>query len=89
LWGLRAPQKGNMKDRNINLKINNITSKQWANLLIELNLVANAWKPYGPKIKIKANNFERIIKWGRRTHDDTKKNRKSGKKLESNEEFEI
>ena len=78
-----------MKDRNINLKINNITSKQWANLLIEFNLITDSWKPYGHKIKIKANNFERIIKWGRRTHDDTKKNRKSGKKLESNEEFEI
>ncbi len=78
-----------MKDRNINLKINNITSKQWANLLIELNLIADSWKPYGPKIKIKANNFERIIKWGRRTNDDTAKNRKSSKKLESDEEVEI
>ena len=78
-----------MKDRSINIKVTNITPKQWTNLVIELNLMADAWKPYGPKIKIKANNFERIIKWGRRTQDDTKKNRKSGKKLESNEEFEI
>ena len=60
-----------MKEKNINLKINNITTKQWANLLIELNLVASAWKPYGPKIKIKANNFERIIKWGRRKHGES------------------
>ena len=78
-----------MKDRSINIKVTNITPKQWANLLIEFNLITDSWKPYGPKIKIKANNFERIIKWGRRTHDDTKKNRKSGKKLEANEEFEI
>ena len=78
-----------MKDRSINIKVTNITPKQWANLLIEFNLITDSWKPYGPKIKIKANNFERIIKWGRRTHDDTKKTRKSGKKLESNEEFEI
>ena len=78
-----------MKERCINIKVTNITPKQWANLLIEFNLITDSWKPYGPKIKIKANNFERIIKWGRRTHDDTKKNRKSGKKLESNEEFEI
>jgi hypothetical protein len=78
-----------MKDRSINIKVTNITPKQWANLLIEFNLITDSWKPYGPKIKIKANNFERIIKWGRRTHDDTKKNRRSGKKLESNEEFEI
>ncbi len=78
-----------MKDRNINLKINNITSKQWANLLIELNLVANAWKPYGPKIKLKTRNFDRIIKWGRSKNETVGKNRRSGSKLESNEEFEI
>ena len=60
-----------MKDRSINIKVTNITPKQWANLLIEFNLITDSWKPYGPKIKIKANNFERIIKWGRSTHDDT------------------
>ena len=78
-----------MKEKNINLKINNITTKQWANLLIELNLVASAWKPYGPKIKIKANNFERIIKWGRKTHDDSGKDRKSSSSLGKNEEAEV
>ena len=58
-----------MKDREINIKVESITPKQWTNLLIELNLVSEAWKPYGPKIKLKAKNFDRIIKWGKRTHD--------------------
>jgi len=58
-----------MKDRNINIKVSNITPKQWTNLLIELNLVAQAWKPYGPHLKLKAHNLERIIKWGKKKHD--------------------
>ena len=45
-----------MKDREINITVGNITPEQWTNLLIELNLVSEAWKPYGPKIKLKAKN---------------------------------
>ena len=57
-----------MKDREINLKVTNVTPKQWTNLLIELNLVSESWRPYGPKIKLKAKNLERIIKWGKKKH---------------------
>jgi hypothetical protein len=78
-----------MKERSINLKVTNITPKQWTNLVIELNLMADAWKPYGPKIKLKTYNFERIIKWGRSKNDNTGKNRRSSSKMESNEESEI
>ncbi len=49
-----------MKDKSINLKVKNITQKQWSNLIIELNLVAQSWRPYGPVIKIKAHNLDRI-----------------------------
>ena len=45
-----------MKDRSINIKVTNITPKQWTNLIIELNLMADAWKPYGPKIKLNSIN---------------------------------
>ena len=78
-----------MKDREINIKVRNITPKQWTNLVIELNLMADAWKPYGPKMKLKTRNLERIIKWGRSKNETTGKNRRSGSKLESNEEAEI
>jgi hypothetical protein len=59
-----------MKERYINIEVNNISTKQWTNLLIELNLVSEAWKPYGPRMKIKAYNIDRIIKWGKKTNDD-------------------
>ena len=78
-----------MKDREINITVENITQKQWTNLVIELNLVAEAWKPYGPRIKLKTHNFERIIKWGRSKNDNTAKNRSGSKKLEPNEEAPI
>ena len=77
------------KERSINLKVTNVTPKQWTNLVIELNLMADAWKPYGPTIKLKTHNFERIIKWGRSKNDNTGKNRSSSKKLEPNEEAPI
>jgi len=80
---------GYMKDREINIKVTNVTPKQWTNLVIELNLMVEAWKPYGPKIKLKTRNFDRIIKWGRSKNDNTGKNRSSSKKLESNEEAPI
>jgi len=54
--------------KEIHIKVANITNKQWANLLIELNLVKSAWKKFGPKINIKAKNFDKIIKWGQKTH---------------------
>ena len=59
-----------MKEKEINLQIENITSKQRTNLVIELNLIAKAWKPYGPIIKLKTKNLERILKWGRKKPGD-------------------
>ena len=59
-----------MKNREINITVENATPKQWANLVIELNLLVSAWKPYGPRIKLKTQNLEGIIKWGRKKHGE-------------------
>ena len=72
-----------MKDREINITVQNITQKQWTNLVIELNLVSEAWKSYGPKIKLKTKNLDRIIKWGRKTNDD-REDRPNSKSLGKN-----
>ena len=56
--------------KEINIKIKNISSKQWPLFLIELNLMAQTWKRFGPVVDIKAKNFDKIIKWGRRKHGD-------------------
>ncbi len=57
--------------KEINIKIKNISQKQWPLFLIELNLMAKMWKKYGPIVDIKAKNFDRIIKWGGKKHGDT------------------
>ena len=56
--------------KEINIKVKNISQKQWSLLLVELNLVSKNWRSYGPIIDIKAKIFDRIIRWGRRKHGD-------------------
>ena len=57
--------------KEINIKISNISQRQWPLLLVELNLVAQNWKRYGPVMNIKAKNFDKIIKWGKRKHGES------------------
>ena len=54
--------------KEINIKVKNISQKQWSLLLVELNLVSENWRSYGPIIDIKAKNFNRIVKWGKKKH---------------------
>ena len=56
--------------KEINIKVSNISKKQWPLLLVELNLVAKAWKKYGPIMNIKAKNFDKIIKCGKKKHGE-------------------
>ena len=57
--------------KEINIKIKNISQKQGPLFLIELNLMAKTWKRFGPIIDIKAKNFDKIIRWGKKKHGDT------------------
>ena len=52
--------------KEINIKVSNISQKQWSLLLVELNLVSESWRKYGPVMNIKAKNFNKIIRWGKR-----------------------
>ena len=56
--------------KEVNIKVSNISNKQWASLLLELNLVKSSWQRFGPKMSIKAKNFDRIIKWGKKIHGE-------------------
>ena len=59
--------------KEINIKVKNISQRQWPLLLIELNLIAKSWKRYGPIMDIKAKNFNKIIKWGQKKHGELEK----------------
>ena len=54
--------------KEINIKVKNISSKQWPLLLIELNLMSKTWRRFGPIINIKTKGFDKIIKWGKKRH---------------------
>ena len=56
-----------MKEKIITIKPKNITHKQWVNLLLELNLMKKAWKPYGVDVDIKAPGIKKIIMWGNKS----------------------
>ena len=64
-----------MKDKTIKIIPKNITQKQWANLLLELNLMKTAWKPYGVDMQISAPGLKNILKWGTRSYDKPKETR--------------
>ena len=60
--------------KEINIKIKNISQKQWPLFLIELNLMAKTWRRFGPIVDIKAKNFDKIIKWGKIKHGESEEN---------------
>tara|TARA_R110002012_G_scaffold14610_1_gene59993 strand:+ start:484 stop:672 length:189 start_codon:yes stop_codon:yes gene_type:complete len=55
--------------KKVTITSNDITSKQWSNLLLELNLIKKAWKPYAT-LEMKATNLKKIIAWGTRSPDE-------------------
>ena len=57
-----------MKEKIITIKPNGISQKQWAILLLELNMVKKAWKPYGVDIQMSAPGLKRIVEWGTRKY---------------------
>ena len=56
-----------MKDKIITLKPNGITQKQFTNLVLELNIMRKAWKPYGVDINIQTPGIKKIIMWGNKS----------------------
>ena len=53
-----------MKDKIITIKPKGITQKQWSILLLELNLIKQAWKPFGVDMQLSAPGLKRIVDWG-------------------------
>ena len=79
MWGLRAPQKGNMKEKIITIKVNGALQGQWSHLLLELNLMKKAWKSYGVDMTMRASGLKSVLNHGTKVHDDTRKVRRVSK----------
>ena len=52
-----------MKDKVITIKPKGITQKQWSILLLELNLIRKAWRPFGVDMQMSAPCLKRILDW--------------------------
>ena len=63
-----------MKDKIITIKPKGISQKQWSILLLELNIIKKAWKPYGVDLHMSATGLKRIVDWGTKKYgtDHTK-----------------
>ena len=68
-----------MKEKIITIKVEGAAQGQWSSLLLELNLMKQAWKSYGVDINMKASGLKNVLNYGTKVHDDTKRNRRSGK----------
>ena len=57
-----------MKEKKITITSKDISQKQWAILLLELNLIRKAWKPYA-KLELAASGLKKIVKFGTKRYD--------------------
>ena len=75
----KISQSLGMKDKIITIKVDGAAQGQWSSLLLELNLMKQAWKSYGVDINLKAPGLKSILNHGTKVNDDTKRNRRSSK----------
>ena len=62
-----------MKEKIITIKTKGASTKQWSNLLLELNLVKKAWRPYGVDLQVSAPGLKSVLHWGTVTNDKLKR----------------
>ena len=48
------------------------SEKQWSVLVLELNIMKNAWKKFGVTLSLIAPEVNRIVAWGNKNYDDIK-----------------
>ena len=64
-----------MKEKIITIKVKSGSAKQYSNLLLELNLIKQAWRSYGVDLNISAPGLKSTLTWGTNINDTTTKNR--------------
>ena len=73
-----------MKNKTITIKTTCTNQGQWANLLLELNIMKKAWKSFGVDMDIKAPGLKNVILWGTRNNEYIKGTRYNSKSLSQN-----
>ena len=57
-----------MKEKEVTIKSKNNSPNHWSALLLELNMIVEAWKPYA-HLELKASGLKKVISWGTRRYD--------------------
>ena len=57
-----------MKEKQLTITSNDITQKQWSNLVLELNLIRKSWSAYAT-IELQGPGIKKIIAHGTRNFD--------------------
>ena len=58
-----------MKEKKATISAKGASVKQWSDLMLELNLMKKAWRPYGVTIDIQTPGITKIIAWGTKKYD--------------------
>jgi len=58
--------------KKILLEAKGASDKQWSVMVLELNIMKQAWKKFGVTLSLKSPDAERIIAWGNKNYDDIK-----------------
>ena len=75
--------------KKITLNVDNITTKQWTNFVLELNIMRKAWRPYGVDVKFLGHGINKIIDWGNKSYDSTKIDRRDSKSVQQDKESDL
>jgi hypothetical protein len=57
--------------KKLTITADKISQKQWSNLILELNIMKRAWKPYA-NIEIQATGIKKIIAFGNKIGNEEK-----------------
>ena len=55
--------------KTVTISCDKISSKQWAVLLVELNLIKQGWARFAD-LKIESPDFEKTVRWGKRKYNE-------------------
>ena len=58
-----------MKEKKATITAKGASVKQWADLILELNLMKKAWRSYGVTLDIQTPGIKKILSWGTKKFD--------------------
>ena len=59
------------KEKKVTITAKGASQKQWLTLLLELNIIKKAWKPFGVELALQTPELKRILRWGTRKYDES------------------